>query len=83
MIYYNVQQFVVIHAVCLHTIFSDQANDCRCKDSADCANPGYNVCVRVGEDETAATQTMSECEAGLRRCKGEKLFVVSIQPCTS
>uniref|UniRef100_A0AAX7U5X9 Complement component C7 n=1 Tax=Astatotilapia calliptera TaxID=8154 RepID=A0AAX7U5X9_ASTCA len=35
------------------------------------------------EDETAATQTMSECEAGLRRCKGEKVFVVSIQPCTS
>lgn len=61
----------------------DQTNDCRCKDSADCANPGYNVCVRVGEDETAATQTMSECEAGLRRCKGEKVFVVSIQPCTS
>uniref|UniRef100_A0A669CNY5 Complement component C7 n=1 Tax=Oreochromis niloticus TaxID=8128 RepID=A0A669CNY5_ORENI len=61
----------------------DQTNDCRCKDSADCANPGYNVCVRVGEDETVATQTMSECEAGLRRCKGEKVFVVSIQPCTS
>ncbi|XP_028270432.1 complement component C7 [Parambassis ranga] len=61
----------------------DQTNTCRCRDSADCAGPGLNVCVRVGEDETAATQTMSECEAGLRRCKGDNVSVVSILPCTS
>lgn len=41
------------------------------------------MCVRVGEDATAATQTMSECEAGLRRCKEEKVSVVNIQPCTT
>ncbi|KAM7391436.1 hypothetical protein PAMP_022125 [Pampus punctatissimus] len=61
----------------------DQTNECRCKESADCLIPGFNVCVRVGEDATAAVLTMSECEAGLRRCKGEKVSVVSILPCTS
>ncbi|XP_040898354.1 complement component C7-like [Toxotes jaculatrix] len=60
----------------------DQTNECTCKDSADCLSPGLNVCVRVGEDATAAPQTMSECEAGLRQCKGEKVSVVSILPCT-
>ncbi|XP_047447611.1 complement component C7 [Mugil cephalus] len=58
----------------------DQTSECRCKESADCSTPGLNVCVRVGEDETALT--MSECEAGLRRCKGEKVTVVGILPCT-
>nr|XP_046243678.1 complement component C7 [Scatophagus argus] len=61
----------------------DQTNECRCRDSADCLNPGLNVCVHVGEDETAANQTMSECEAGLQRCKGEKVSVVSILPCAA
>lgn len=61
----------------------DQANVCRCKNSAECSVPGIQVCVRVGEDATAATQTMSECEAGLRRCKGEKVTVISVQPCAS
>lgn len=74
---------VVIHFLYCHTILTDQTNECSCKDSADCLAPGLNVCVRVGEDETAANQTMSECEAGLRRCKGEKVSVVSILPCTS
>ncbi|XP_059193970.1 complement component C7 [Centropristis striata] len=59
----------------------DQTNECRCKDSADCLTPGINVCARVGENATAASQTMSECEAGQRGCKGEKVSVVSILPC--
>eukprot|EP00066_Takifugu_rubripes_P008599 XP_003974907.2 PREDICTED: complement component C7-like [Takifugu rubripes] len=57
----------------------DQTNECSCRDSADCSNPGTNVCVRVGED--GGNQTMSECEAGLKRCKGEQVSVVSILPC--
>ncbi|XP_035514577.1 complement component C7 [Morone saxatilis] len=61
----------------------DQTNECRCKDSADCLTPGLNVCVRIGEDATAASQTMSECEAGLKRCKGEQVSVVSILPCAA
>ncbi|KAK9522900.1 hypothetical protein VZT92_019337 [Zoarces viviparus] len=61
----------------------DQTNECRCKDSADCLTPGINVCVKIGEDATSASQTMSECETGLRRCKGETVSVVSILPCTA
>ncbi|XP_053277557.1 complement component C7 [Pleuronectes platessa] len=61
----------------------DQTNECVCRDSADCPTPGSDVCVRVGDDAAAAPQTMSECEAGLRRCKGEKVSVLSILPCTS
>ncbi|KAM9744072.1 complement component C7 [Menidia menidia] len=61
----------------------DQTNTCRCKDPEDCSNAGLDVCVRVGENATAPTQTMSECEAGLRRCKGETVSVVSILPCAS
>ncbi|XP_074493748.1 complement component C7 [Sebastes fasciatus] len=61
----------------------DQTNECRCKDSADCPTPGFNVCVQVGENATALSQTKSECEAGLVRCKGEKVSVVSILPCAA
>ncbi|KAF3695670.1 Complement component C7 Precursor [Channa argus] len=61
----------------------DQTQRCRCKDSADCLTPGLNVCVRIGDEATAITQTMSECEAGLQRCKGETVSVVSIMPCAS
>lgn len=63
----------------MNFFFLDQTNECSCLDSADCSNPGINVCVRVGED--GGNQTMSECEAGLKRCKGEQVSVVSILPC--
>uniref|UniRef100_A0A8C7TGD9 Complement component C7 n=1 Tax=Oncorhynchus mykiss TaxID=8022 RepID=A0A8C7TGD9_ONCMY len=56
---------------------------CRCKDWAECSDPGLSVCVRMGDDANSATQTLSECEAGLRRCKGEKVSVVSILPCSA
>lgn len=70
-VYFYINFFVVV---------LDQTNECRCRDSADCLNPGVNVCVRVGAD--GQNQTMSECEAGLKRCKGEEVSVVSILPCT-
>uniref|UniRef100_A0AAY5KLV0 Complement component C7 n=1 Tax=Esox lucius TaxID=8010 RepID=A0AAY5KLV0_ESOLU len=56
---------------------------CRCKDLAECSTPGLSVCVHVGDAADGATLTLSECEAGLRRCKGEKVSVVSILPCGS
>ena len=71
------------HLICPFNVLSDQTNECRCRDSADCSSPGINVCVRVGEDATAASQTMSECEAGLQRCKGANVTVVSILPCAA
>ncbi|KAJ7993616.1 hypothetical protein DPEC_G00256480 [Dallia pectoralis] len=56
---------------------------CRCKNLAECSTPGLSVCVRVGDAADNATQTMTECEAGLRRCKGEKVSVVNILPCAA
>uniref|UniRef100_A0A3B4ATJ5 Complement component C7 n=1 Tax=Periophthalmus magnuspinnatus TaxID=409849 RepID=A0A3B4ATJ5_9GOBI len=56
-------------------------DSCRCQDSADCPSPGLSVCVRVGSD--SAPLTLSECEAGLRRCKGERVTVVDIEPCSN
>ncbi|XP_033474866.2 complement component C7 [Epinephelus lanceolatus] len=61
----------------------DQSNECRCRDTADCSNQGADVCVQVGQNATAASQTMSECEAGLQRCKGEEVSVLSILPCAA
>lgn len=69
----------IVHFYMNFLCFLDQTNECSCLDSADCSNPGTNVCVRVGED--GGNQTMSECEAGLKRCKGEQVSVVSILPC--
>ncbi|XP_069555659.1 complement component C7 isoform X1 [Brachyistius frenatus] len=59
----------------------DETRYCSCKGMVNCFTPGLNVCVRVGEDLSAATQTMSECQVGLRRCKGEKISVISLLPC--
>ncbi|XP_057689069.1 complement component C7 isoform X2 [Corythoichthys intestinalis] len=55
---------------------------CLCKDHAECLTPGFEVCVRTGDD-AHAKRSMSECEAGLRRCKGENVSVVDIMPCDS
>jgi len=75
--------FFTVHPICSHLILLDQTNTCRCKNPEDCSNPGLSVCVRVGENAAVATQTMSECEAGLRQCKGERVSIVSILPCAS
>lgn len=60
-----------------------QTNTCVCRASSNCSSPGLSVCVRAGEDPAAAPQTMSECEAGLRRCRGDKVTVVKIVPCSA
>lgn len=80
---YSVFDIFINYSFFSYYILPDQSNQCRCKDSADCSTPGLNVCVRVGEDLNVAPQTMSECDAGIRRCKGEKVMVVSILPCAS
>lgn len=58
----------------------DQSSTCMCRAAADCPSPGLSVCVRVGGGSDP--QTMSECEAGLRRCRGEQVTVVDIVPCS-
>ncbi|XP_020787998.2 LOW QUALITY PROTEIN: complement component C7 [Boleophthalmus pectinirostris] len=57
----------------------EQTSTCSCRASADCSSPGLSVCVRVGSDSDPLT--LSECEAGLRRCRGEMVTVVDIDPC--
>ncbi|KAJ8414024.1 hypothetical protein AAFF_G00066220 [Aldrovandia affinis] len=57
----------------------EQTGTCRCKEPAECSEPGALVCVKLGDD--AVAKTMSECEAGLRRCRGERVSVVSVEPC--
>ncbi|XP_035291383.1 complement component C7 [Anguilla anguilla] len=52
---------------------------CRCKEPTECTEPGALLCVQSGEGAVAVT--MSECETGLRRCKGEKVSVVGVTPC--
>ncbi|KAJ3603468.1 hypothetical protein NHX12_028214 [Muraenolepis orangiensis] len=59
-----------------------QTNTCRCKEA--CSDPGVSVCVRVGDDLAAPATPMGECEAGRRKCGGERVAVVSLRlPCGS
>uniref|UniRef100_A0A8C9U7R4 Complement component C7 n=1 Tax=Scleropages formosus TaxID=113540 RepID=A0A8C9U7R4_SCLFO len=61
----------------------EQTDVCVCRNPEECTEPGSRVCARVGEDKSAAPVTMTECEAGLRRCRGEQVTVVDLQPCES
>ncbi|XP_007487476.2 complement component C7 [Monodelphis domestica] len=55
-----------------------QINKCVCRESAaNCVEGGFNICVEVDGSE----QTMTECEAGILRCQGLSISVVSIRPC--
>ncbi|KAJ8380800.1 hypothetical protein SKAU_G00015780 [Synaphobranchus kaupii] len=56
-----------------------ETNRCRCKELVECTEPGAVLCVQSGESTVAGT--MSECETGLRRCRGEKVSVISVAPC--
>uniref|UniRef100_A0A673Z347 Complement component 7a n=1 Tax=Salmo trutta TaxID=8032 RepID=A0A673Z347_SALTR len=62
-------------------LLTGQTNRCRCEDRVECSDPGLSLFVLLGAEADSATQTLSECEAGLRRCKGEKVSVGSILPC--
>ncbi|KAG7481185.1 hypothetical protein MATL_G00064130 [Megalops atlanticus] len=61
------------------TCDGEQTSTCRCKVPEECTEPGTLVCVRT--EEGAAAVTMSECEAGIRRCRGETASVISVEPC--
>ncbi|CAL8345013.1 unnamed protein product [Lota lota] len=62
-------------------VCDDQTNTCRCKEASECLGPEVSVCVRVGDDTSTPAATMGECEAGLRRCNGENVTVLSLRPC--
>ncbi|XP_043925721.1 complement component C7 [Protopterus annectens] len=54
---------------------------CTCKQASECVDQGITICVQIGDD--AVGKTMTECQAGVRRCQGEKIKVTSIKACTA
>ncbi|XP_054843310.1 complement component C7 [Eublepharis macularius] len=59
----------------------DSTNKCTCRQDGACSGSGISICVQV--DASFAQQTMTECEAGLLRCRGVHFTVVSIRPCAA
>ncbi|XP_051949728.1 complement component C7 [Xyrauchen texanus] len=64
-------------------ICDDQTNSCRCRTHEECSplDTWIRVCVQL--QDVSAPVTMTECEAGVRKCKGETVHIVSIEPCQS
>lgn len=54
-----------------------QSSKCVCREAMECEEEGFSICVELNGKE----QTMSECEAGALRCKGQSLSITSINPC--
>ncbi|KAK7135655.1 hypothetical protein R3I94_014346 [Phoxinus phoxinus] len=61
----------------------EQTNSCRCKTSEECSSLDAWIRVCVQQDGASAPVTMTECEAGVRKCRGEAVHIVNIQPCQS
>lgn len=55
------------------------SNICVCDEDRLCEEGGAQVCAEVSG--SAARRTMTECEVGLLRCRGETVILVSIWPC--
>ncbi|XP_007948726.1 complement component C7 [Orycteropus afer afer] len=56
-----------------------QSSQCVCRDASDCEEEGFSICVHVNGQE----QTMTECEAGALRCRGQSVSITSILPCAT
>ncbi|ELV11403.1 T-complex protein 1 subunit zeta [Tupaia chinensis] len=54
-----------------------QSSKCVCREVSECEEEGFSVCVDVNGQE----QTMSECEVGVLRCRGQSVSITSIRPC--
>ncbi|XP_077874025.1 complement component C7 [Ictidomys tridecemlineatus] len=52
---------------------------CVCREASECQEEGFRVCVEVSGKEL----TMSECEAGVLRCRGQSISVTSMKPCAA
>ncbi|KAM4869966.1 complement component C7 [Urocitellus parryii] len=52
---------------------------CVCREASECQEEGFSVCVEVSGKEL----TMSECEAGVLRCRGQSISVTSMKPCAA
>ncbi|XP_053304065.1 complement component C7 [Spea bombifrons] len=58
-------------------ICSDKTNTCACRESGTCGDDGISICVQVN----GIKKTLTECEAGVLKCQGENVAIVSISPC--
>ncbi|KAM8793603.1 complement component C7-like [Eudromia elegans] len=56
-----------------------ESKSCVCREDGQCAEGGARLCAEVSG--SAAPQTVTECEAGLRKCRGETVTLVSLRPC--
>ncbi|ELK06090.1 Complement component C7, partial [Pteropus alecto] len=54
-----------------------QSSKCICREASECEEEGISICVEVNGKE----QTMTECEAGTLRCRGQSISITSIGPC--
>ncbi|KAH0520565.1 Complement component C7 [Microtus ochrogaster] len=54
-----------------------QNSKCVCREASECQEAGYSICVHVNGKE----ETMSECEAGVLRCRGQSISITAIKPC--
>ncbi|KAM3874392.1 complement component C7-like [Diretmus argenteus] len=57
----------------------ESAGPCVCQNPTECPKDSAHLCVTPGNDSVA--MTMTECEVGARRCAGEQVNVISIDPC--
>ncbi|KAM4050139.1 complement component C7 [Anomaloglossus baeobatrachus] len=56
---------------------SDTSRTCVCRGAATCDAEGISICVLVNGEK----KTLSECDAGILKCQGEEVAVVSTSPC--
>ncbi|KAF4070315.1 hypothetical protein AMELA_G00284160 [Ameiurus melas] len=65
----------------LWTTCDEQTNTCRCKTLDECTSSSLwiNICVRLTED--AEVSTVTECEVGVRRFRGETPRILTLQTC--
>nr|XP_012772491.1 complement component C7 [Maylandia zebra] len=61
------------------TICQEAERKCVCRNASECPKDSTPLCVSSGDGSTHVTTT--ECEAGARRCAGEQVNVISIDPC--
>uniref|UniRef100_A0A669AZA9 Complement component C7 n=1 Tax=Oreochromis niloticus TaxID=8128 RepID=A0A669AZA9_ORENI len=61
------------------TICHESERKCVCKNATECPKDSAPLCVSSGDGRVNVT--MTECEAGSRRCAGEQVTVIRIDPC--
>ncbi|XP_066514941.1 3-oxoacid CoA transferase 1a [Hoplias malabaricus] len=65
----------------LWTSHDDKSQSCRCMSLEECvlSSRWIRVCVLLSADSTPST--VSECEVGVRKCRGETPEILRVEPC--